>query len=259
MKVSASELQIVFGDSDTLATCLQAPFRLADLEQWNGWFGPEEQQRYDRYRHEADRELFAARRGLARLTIANASGLSPDSIQLMESSSGKLSWRARNQPSSMELSFTITNGLDPAIDFSLSRSKNIVVAATSKKHRIGIDVETIGELPELWLLARQNLHPIELEIWRSLPSDQQTIAYYRLWVVKEAFAKALGAGLSIPPDRFSAADAIQQKQDGKIEYWLNRDTSIVGYFQQFDISDNQICAVVLVAPANATAVVIGAT
>lgn len=259
MKVSASELKIVFDDSDTLATCLQAPFRLADLEQWNGWLSPEEQQRYERYRRVADRELFAARRGLARLTIANASGLSPDSIQLIESSSGKLSWNARNQPSWAESGFSVRNGSESAIDFSVSRSKNIVVAATSNKHRIGIDVETIQELPELCLLARQNLHPIELDIWRSLPSDQQTIAYYRLWVVKEAFAKALGVGLSIPPDRFLSADTLEQKLDGTIEYWLNRDTPILGHFQQTDISDYQICAIVLVAPVDSAAVAIDAT
>ena len=259
MKVSASKLQIAFDDDNALAICLQAPFRVEDLEQWNGWFSPDEQQRYDRYRHATDRELFAARRGLARLTIANASGLSPDSIQLIESSSGKPSWKARNQPSSTEFGFSALIGSDSAIDFSLSRSKNIVVAATSNKHRIGIDVETIQELPELSLLARQNLHPIELEIWRSLPSDQKTIAYYRLWVVKEAFAKALGVGLSIPPDRFLSADAIEQKLDGKIEYWLNRDTPILGHFQQTDISDDQICAIVLVAPVDSTAFAIGAT
>ncbi len=259
MNVSASELQIVFDDSDTLATCLQAPFRLEDLEQWNGWFSPEEQQRYDRYRRGADRELFAARRGLARLTIANVSGLSPDSIQLIESPCGKLSWKERNQPSSTESDFSALNGSDSAIDFSLSRSKNIVVAATSIKHRIGIDVETIQELPELSLLARQNLHPAEFTIWRSLSREEQTLAYFRLWVVKEAFAKALGVGLSISPDRFLAVDTIEQKLEGKIEYWQDRDTLILGHFQQKDISDHQICAMVLVAPTNSTVVAIGVT
>lgn len=259
MKASASELQIVFDDGNAFATCLQAPFRLDDLEQWNGWFSTTEQQRFDLYQRAADRELFSARRGLARLNIAKANGISPESIQLLESPSGKLSWKVRYLSSSTKSDLTATNLSGSTMDFSLSRSLNIVVAATSITHRIGIDVETIQELPELSLLARQNLHPIELAFWQSLPSDQQTKAYYQLWVVKEAFAKALGVGLSIPTDRFLTVDAMKQKPDGKIEYWLNRDTSIIGRFQQKDISANQVCAMVMVVSDNPSFVEIGVT
>ena len=51
---------------------------------------------------------------------------------------------------------------------------------------------TLCRFPDLSLLARQSLRPIELAIWQSLPSDQQSIAYYRTWIVKKAFAKARG-------------------------------------------------------------------
>ena len=51
---------------------------------------------------------------------------------------------------------------------------------------------TLWRCPDLSLLARQSLRPIELAIWQSLPSDQQSIAYYRTWIVKKAFAKARG-------------------------------------------------------------------
>jgi phosphopantetheinyl transferase len=98
-----------------------------------------------------------------------------------------------------------------------------------------------------------------LAFWQSLPSVQQTKAYYQFWVVKEAFAKALGVGLSIPTDRFLTVDAMNQKQDGKIEYWLNRDTSIIGRFQQKDISANQVCAMVMVVSDNPSFVEIGVT
>ncbi len=77
--------------------------------------------------------------------------------------------------------------------------------------------------------------------------------------MKEAFTKALGVGLSISPDRLSAVDAMKQNPDGKIEFWLNRDTLIIGHFRQKDISDNQICAMVMVDPTNPSDVAIGTT
>lgn len=244
MECLTNESQILFEDSSALVTYALVPFHVEQLEEWKGWFDDFERERHRLYRRKIDQDLFVARRGLARVNLAKVTGLSPDSIQFHESLSGKLTWHVREESRYSQNRKPTNSGVHPTVDFSVSRTSTMVLAAVSKKFSIGVDVETIQDLPELNLLTRQNLHPDELEVWKTLSADQQLESYYHLWVVKEAFVKALGLGLSIPPEWVLAIEALEQRSSGKVAVCLAGENPLVGRFRISKISANQIYALV---------------
>lgn len=82
--------------------------------------------------------------------------------------------------------------LDDTIDFNISHSGNMVMAAVSRCGRVGVDVEKKGDLqPEDMAMAWRR---DELE---QLKQTSGKDALYQLWTKKESLVKAKGAGLSI--------------------------------------------------------------
>lgn len=81
--------------------------------------------------------------------------------------------------------------LEDAVDFNLSHSDSLVLAAITRCGRIGVDVEKkTGLKPENLALA---LRPDELELLRQEGKDE----VYNLWTKKESLVKAKGQGLTI--------------------------------------------------------------
>jgi 4'-phosphopantetheinyl transferase len=92
------------------------------------------------------------------------------------------------------------------LEFNLSHSHNWLAIAISEKP-VGIDVEDGGRLTQddLLSLARQVFTPSECAKLTRLPQEQRKRAFLRAWTQKEAYVKALGIGLSLPPDTFEVA------------------------------------------------------
>lgn len=90
----------------------------------------------------------------------------------------------------------------PHYHFNVSHSGDWVVLFTSEEgHRVGIDVEQVGELN--WQVAEAVLTDRELADLRKQAPNQQPPYFYRLWTMKECFIKAVGTGLSMPLKDFS--------------------------------------------------------
>jgi len=233
MQVSTSDTAIALLECPATADLIYLPVDPALLPQWTSWLTDDERLRLSGYRRRKDQQLFVARRGLARECIAKELSLAPQSIRLMNQPSGKLDWNA--------------NDFDygpRAIDFSVSRTAGCVAAVVSRKQCVGIDVERISLLPEIETLAIQNLHPIELKDWLDMPETSRLVAYYRLWVVKEAFAKALGVGLTLPPRDILANEAMNNTR-GKVESILSPDQSQEAEFWLKPIGTDRVLSVVV--------------
>ena len=85
---------------------------------------------------------------------------------------------------------------DADFPFNLSHSHGIGLIAFSCAP-IGVDVEfidPIGGDPEE--LVRAVLHPREIDAWRGTGAADRWDRLHRIWVRKEAYAKALGVGLA---------------------------------------------------------------
>ena len=90
----------------------------------------------------------------------------------------------------------------PSVHFSLSHSGDRAVLAVSERHEMGIDIERVRPLDHLDL-ARRYFHPNEVAAIEGVrPTEEQLLAFFRTWTLKEAIVKAIGRGLSIPLDTF---------------------------------------------------------
>lgn len=87
------------------------------------------------------------------------------------------------------------------MDFSISHSGDMVWAAFCRDAAVGIDMEEVHPLPDLFELSAQ-LHPLECAAVRAHPEPERVAAFYRCWTRKEAVLKALGQGLNLPLHSF---------------------------------------------------------
>ena len=82
--------------------------------------------------------------------------------------------------------------------FNLSHSGNHAAIGVSTAGEIGIDIEQVRPALRGSELAARYFSRQENAWLQSLSDDAREVAFYRLWVVKEAVLKAHGAGLAIP-------------------------------------------------------------
>ncbi len=79
--------------------------------------------------------------------------------------------------------------------FNISHSNDCLLIAISDCDQIGVDVELVKSRANLLGLAKRCFSVVELGFWLNLSADDQVQAFYRLWVRKEAFVKAVGRGI----------------------------------------------------------------
>jgi 4'-phosphopantetheinyl transferase len=82
------------------------------------------------------------------------------------------------------------------LEFNLSHSDDLAVLAVTNSP-VGIDVEKIRSLDIAGIVERF-FAPSEWQVWQALPPEQQQLAFFRAWTVKEAVLKAIGTGLHTP-------------------------------------------------------------
>lgn len=87
----------------------------------------------------------------------------------------------------------------PNIHFNLSHSAGKVVCAISDQV-VGIDIQ--HETPRSHSIASRFFHPREVSFLMTLDESARQTAFHRLWVLKEAYLKAIGDGLHKPLSDF---------------------------------------------------------
>jgi 4'-phosphopantetheinyl transferase len=81
------------------------------------------------------------------------------------------------------------------LHFSLTRSGDLCLIATSSDHAVGIDVEQMSSQGGEDWIADQVFTPREKAMLQSLMGPQKRRVFLDLWTRKEACAKAIGMGL----------------------------------------------------------------
>jgi 4'-phosphopantetheinyl transferase len=92
-----------------------------------------------------------------------------------------------------------------ASPFSISRSGSLAAYAFSHGPCVGIDVEAIRAVPEADAIAERHFPAAERAAYARLAPRQRPQAFFVGWTRTEALAKALGEGLSLPPQALDAA------------------------------------------------------
>ncbi len=94
------------------------------------------------------------------------------------------------------------------VNFNVSHSGSMVVCAVSDVP-VGIDVEAIGNNLDI---SKDVMMKEEYEIFMSM--DNREEVFCRMWTIKESYMKALGKGLSIPPNTFDIIKENGLRHDG---------------------------------------------
>lgn len=154
------------------------------------WLSPAELDRAGRFRFQDDQRRYLAAHCALREIIAMRRGAPPASLRFIEQDQGK--------PALLPEPGQTNN----ALRFSLSHSDDLALIGLAKDFEIGVDIESLREIDDLWPLADQCLTGAECEELRTVPSQKLSSTFLRGWTRKEACLKAIGTGLSLAPDTF---------------------------------------------------------
>lgn len=150
----------------------------------------EELDRAQRFRFERDRRAFLVSHALLRTTLTwVVPDVRPQDWSFATAPKGR---PEIDQP-----------GVVPWLRFNTSHTIGLVACVVTTEIDCGVDVEAITPLPDLKLLARQVLAPSERAHIDALPDNERLCDFFRLWTLKEAYAKARGLGVLLPFERLS--------------------------------------------------------
>jgi 4'-phosphopantetheinyl transferase len=80
----------------------------------------------------------------------------------------------------------------------MSSSEGLALYGFSRNREIGIDVECIRDIPEMFQIVNLIFSAREIQVYRALSEQLKREALFACWTRKEAFVKATGDGLSRP-------------------------------------------------------------
>ena len=125
---------------------------------------------------------------------------------------------------------------NPNLRFNISNSGNKVVYAFSLDGELGIDLEQLRKVDDFDDLVKKNFSSAEQAYINKIP-DEREARFFKFWTIKEAYLKAIGEGMRIPPDylEFSVEKGQYKLQAVKgvfeLEDWI---------FKNFTLQDNHI-------------------
>ena len=90
------------------------------------------------------------------------------------------------------------------LHFNLSHCRDLALVALTRFGPVGIDLEPAGRTPTLLDCEPSFCHPDEIARLPAAPDDRAA-RLLDLWTSKESLLKALGTGLSLPPESVSLA------------------------------------------------------
>ncbi len=144
---------------------------------------PKERLRAGRFRFPGDALHWTACRANLRIILGKLIQVPPNEVPLVLSKQGKP---------------TLAPPFD-AIHFNLSHCADLALVAVGSDGPVGIDLEKAERAMDLLECESTFCHPLEIQ---QLPDETSLRARHLLgiWTAKEAVLKALGTGLSHPPE-----------------------------------------------------------
>lgn len=143
---------------------------------------PVEQTAAQKFRFDKDRNRYVIRHGILRLIMSRYLRQPPSEIEFQLGAYGKPELRG--------------NGACIPLFFNTSHSADIAVCAITSACPIGVDVESMREIPEIEAVAHRFFLSGETRTLMDLPADSRVQAFYACWTRKEALLKATGKGIA---------------------------------------------------------------
>lgn len=177
--------------ADSAVEVWRAPLDViaSDLEQLTMPLSRDDQTRAARFKFSRDRYRFIAGRGMLRVLLGKYLGVSPIGIAFESNPHGK-------------------PGLaNPAIPvyFNLAHSGEQAIFAFAHDCIPGVDLEFLDRVVDHDALARRFFSAREYAELHLIPHAERNRAFLACWTCKEAVAKAIGRGLSLPLNQIEVA------------------------------------------------------
>ncbi len=156
-----------------------------DLSEHKYWslLNEEERKRALKFTRLDLQKKFVKTRGVLRQILASYLDLKPQKIIINTAKYGK--------------PYLLNNGLN----FNLSHTGNQFVIAVCNTGCIGVDVEQCEDRKGISGLVEKCFSSVERDYWNNLSDKQKVIMFYRFWVRKESFVKAVGRGIALGLDQ----------------------------------------------------------
>lgn len=189
------------------------------LGNLSGLLSQDEAERARRFRFQRDRDKFVRVRASLRIILSGYMGIGPAQIEF--------GYRTAGKP-------YLPDGVGAdGLHFNVSHSGEMALVAVGFGREVGVDIEHVRQIVDLHDIAKRFFSHREVAELFSLPADQQTIAFFNCWTRKEAYVKAIGAGLGFPLDAFDVslrpeepAALIEVRDDpAERKHWTLQDVS----------------------------------
>ena len=156
-----------------------------EFSRFDSVLSAEERARRDRFVFDHDRRDFVVAHGLLRRALSEHGTVSPEEWGFTTDRLGKPSIAADQSGS-------------PPLAFNLAHTRGYVACAVARDASVGIDVERLAPVSWQSAIAARHFSTEENQILaRSAPGEADT-RFIEIWTLKEAYLKALGAGLNAP-------------------------------------------------------------
>jgi 4'-phosphopantetheinyl transferase len=155
----------------------------ADARAAVGLLSEEERARSARFRSPAQRIRFEAARGTLREILSGYLGVDPLEVPIVYGPQGKPQ---------------LSPEIESPLAFNLSHSGEMAAVAVTSGAEIGVDVEMQVDRERLPALTQAVLAPSERPWFDGLRASERVRAFFDLWSAKEACAKLIGRGLTMP-------------------------------------------------------------
>jgi len=155
---------------------------LAQLEaRYHGLLDQEERDTYRAFHFDKDRSLYLAAHALTRLVLSRYTGIAAHQIRFARGPNGK----PRAQ-------LPAPHG---ALRHNLSHTAGLVGCALARGRECGLDIEALRPLGDPEAIAGMVLSADERAHLSRLDGGARERHWFRLWTLKEAYAKATGQGI----------------------------------------------------------------
>ncbi len=88
------------------------------------------------------------------------------------------------------------------IQFNLAHSHEFALYVFTIRHRVGVDIEYINNIPDFENIVNHLFSRQENALFEMLPNSQKLRTFYNYWTLKEAYSKACGTGFAEFSNRF---------------------------------------------------------
>ncbi len=163
-----------------------------DVEPMMGILSHDERRRHDQFMFARDRRDFAAAHALVRHALSTCGHVDPAEWRFRVDARGKPHIDPRH-------------AADTPLTFNLSHTRGIVACVVARDAAVGVDIERADSTTAARHVASRYFAPSEVRLLETCAPPDYATRFVELWTLKEAYIKAVGAGLHLALDSFAFA------------------------------------------------------